>query len=96
MTKPDLRHFLFMGRADSTDPGASLDLIDNLNAELERLSAMTELLGVADGEEFQGESLTGVSMLLGDIHRRMKTVLDLFYQATCHPKPRKRVRKPRA
>ncbi len=85
MAKPDLRQFLFMGTADDTDPTNALALVDNLNAELLRLEAMTDLLGVADAEEFSGASLTGVSMLLQDVHRRMKTVLDLFYKATCRP-----------
>jgi len=76
MTK-DFREFVFhaTGKDTKLAPLSMLDLIDNLNAELERLHAITELLDRAD-DEVDHRTLSGTSSLLADIEARIRAILD--------------------
>lgn len=79
MSNPDYRDLLFTATRKDTDVGR-LDLLtfaDNLIAEIDRLDAVIELLGSAKTDEFDARAFSGVSLLLGDIRLRIRTMLDL-------------------
>lgn len=84
---PDFREFLFTatGKDTALDQLDALDVHDNLLAELDRLHGLAELLSAARPDDIDPHALEGTALLLTDLHRRMRTILDL----SIRPKPRK-------
>ena len=72
----DFREFVFTATGRETNPRRldPEDLDDNLTAELVRLRAIVELLECA-GDALEPEALSGVSLLLRDVHNRAAAIL---------------------
>lgn len=72
----DFRKFVFTATGQGTDLEnfSTIDLADNLNAELERLRAIAELLQVA-GDELDTQVAGGVGLILKNVHDRMEAIL---------------------
>jgi len=74
--RTDFREHAFTATGKDTDLQnfTSLDLQDNLNAELHRLDALAELLGCTN-DIVDARFLAGIALLLQDISRRMSAAL---------------------
>ncbi len=76
---PDLRAFLFTATGDTVDPNkvSAIELYDNLIIECDRLRTLAELLSVRQ-EALEAEGATGLALLLGDVERRSRAILEAF------------------
>ncbi|MBI4565901.1 MAG: hypothetical protein HY716_14530 [Planctomycetes bacterium] len=73
----DFREFVFTATGRDTDIRKItwLDLYDNLRAELDRMDSLVELIAAWKTPDGHAPWI-GVSLLLGDIHRRMGEILE--------------------
>lgn len=73
----DLWRHVFTATGGQTDPRhlTMVDVFDNLIVEAERLATLEELLSSNPDSELV--SIHGLAFLLGDIRRRMQTVLEM-------------------
>jgi hypothetical protein len=73
----DFREHAFTATGKDTDLHnfTSIDLHDNLNAELHRLDALAELLGCAN-DTIDARFLAGIALLLQDVSRRINAALN--------------------
>lgn len=75
--------FVFTATGADTDlKGLSaIDLFDNVIVECDRLHAIKELMQAAGGE-VESHELPNISLLLGDVEARLRTILSLYKDST--------------
>ena len=73
----DFREHVFTATGKETNLGkfSLIDAYDNITAELDRLKAIAELLDVAN-DSFDPNTLQGVALLLNDIHRKIRAIME--------------------
>ena len=73
----DLWQFVFTATGKDTDVGdlTMIDVYDNLIVEADRLAVLESLLSSTSDSEIKTPH--GLALLLGDIRRRMQTILEL-------------------
>lgn len=77
--RPDFRGFIFTASGKDVDPQAvtAIDLFDNMVVELDRLHALAELLAAVE-DEVDARVASGLALLLKDIERRARCILESF------------------
>lgn len=60
---------------EGVDLSTAICLYDQLTGQLDRMSALADLL-ISATEEIKVDTLVGVGWLLKDLHGRMETILD--------------------